>query len=148
MSSETSGGNGLYGFVLPLTAEAIHDILHGRNIYAKFSADQATDLKANHRVYFYGSDNPGKLQGEARVSSIRFQRLAEVMLYGERLFLPPEQFAKYVAGSSAENQDMMMVLELGEPTQYMKPVKCPFLVPPDGKYVTKELYKEILRANR
>ncbi len=142
------GKDGVIGVILHLSEESIHRLLHGKNVYAGFLPEDSGELDRMDRAFFYGGDSSRSLEGEAIISGIAYETPDRVLQRGDRLFLTKEEFEKYAAESERVKSGKMLVLELEDAVKYVNSVKCPFSVPVEGKYVTKEIFEGIVRANR
>jgi len=138
----------IVGLIVSLPNQIIYRMLHGRNVYASPTSRDSPRLKAGDRVFLHGADGPGVLVAEGKILKTRFEKLDELVRHGGKLFLSKDELEKYLADRGHEGSDPLLVLELGQVTEYAKPVKCPFSVPPSGNYVTENTIQKIIQANR
>lgn len=136
------------GMILSLPNKLIDRMLHGRTVYAARNSEESTQLRAGDRVFFYDTDGTGLLTAEAKIAKLAFKTRDQVLEYGRSLFISQGEFGEYLASARGGTEDVLLVLELEDVTEYSKPVKCPFEVTPPSMYLTDQLTGEILRANR
>lgn len=136
------------GMILSLPNKIIDRILHGRTVYAGPGLEESASLGAGNRVFFYDADKSGILVAEARIGKALSKLPDEVSEYGGKLFLSKDEFEKYLASANHSRDKLLLVLELQEPTEYTKPIKCPFSVRTTAMYLTEDTFGEILAANR
>lgn len=136
------------GMILSLPNKIIDGMLHGRTVYAARSSEEPAQLSAGDRVYFYDTDRTGLLTAEAKIAKLAFKTPDQVLEYGRSLFISQREFGEYLASAKGATNDVLLVLELEDVTEYSRPVKCPFEVTAPGMYLTDEVAGEILRANR
>lgn len=134
--------------ILSLPNKIIDRMLHGRTVYAARSSEEPTQVRAGDRVYFYDTDRTGLLTAEAKIAKLAFKTPDQVLEYGRSLFISQGEFGEYLASAKGETNDVLLVLELEDVTEYSRPVKCPLEVTAPSMYLTEELAGEILRANR
>ncbi len=136
------------GMILSLPNKIIDRMLHGRTVYAARSSEKSIQLGAGSRVYFYDTDRAGLLTAEAKIAKLAFKTPDQVLEYGRSLFISPGEFGEYLASAKSGTNNVLLVLELEDVTEYSKPVKCPFGVTAPSMYLTDAASGEILRANR
>lgn len=141
-------GEKVVGMILSLPNKIIDRMLHGRTVYAARSSEKSIQLGAGSRVYFYDTDRTGLLTAEAKIAKLAFKTSDQVLEYGRSLFISQSEFGEYLASAKSGTNDVLLVLELEDVTEYSKPVKCPFEVSAPSMYLTDEAAGEILRANR
>ena len=141
------GKNGVTGMIVPLDAESVHLVFHHRPVIPLFVESFPDDLEVGDRAFLYVSGR-SLIDGEGGIGSITRETVGEVRRYGDHLCLTSEELERYVADSRKTEHDDMLVLRLKEPTKYIKPMKCGVPIPPDGTYMTAEVFFTILRENR
>jgi hypothetical protein len=142
------GKHGVTGAIIPLTGDAIHELLHGRNVLALVASQESTELEEGDRIFFFDRDTLKALDGEGKISGLCFQTPEQVLLQEARLCVSREEFQKYLSETADGRKSRVLVLELQDTVKYFTPVKCPFEIPPEGKYMTQAVFREITIFNK
>jgi hypothetical protein len=144
------GKNGVLGIIVPISEDGVmHDIFHGRSVYASLAEGDRTDLDKGDRIFFYDSAETHNLEGEAVITDIAFEPAAKVLDIDEgALYTDRRRFAAYVSLLPEGAASILQVLHFKEPTVYATPVKCGQTIPEGGAYMTAEVFSEIAKENR
>jgi hypothetical protein len=144
------GKNGVLGFIVPISDDDVmHDIFHGRSVYASLAEGDDTDLDKGDRIFFYDSAETHTLEGEALITAVTFEPASKVLAIDERaLYMDRHRFADYVSSLPEGDGSILRVLYFKDPTMYAKPVKCDQTVPEGGAYMTAEVFSRIAKQNR
>jgi hypothetical protein len=150
MKPRAMGKNGVLGIIVPISEDDVmHDIFHGRSVYASLARSDDTDLGKGDRIYFYDSAETHTLEGEALITAVAFEPASKVLAIDEgALYMDRRRFADYVSSLPEGDGSMLQVLYFKDPTMYAKPVKCDQTVPEGGAYMTAEVFSRIARQNR
>jgi hypothetical protein len=144
------GKNGVLGIIVPIYEDDVmHDIFHGRSVYASLAKGDDTDLSEGDRIFFYDSAETHSLEGEALITAVTFEPASKVLAVDEgALYVDRRRFAKYVSSLPEGDGSILRVLYFKDPTMYAKPVKCDQTVPEGGAYMTGEVFSSIAKQNR
>jgi hypothetical protein len=144
------GKNGVLGVIVPISDDDVmHDIFHGRSVYASLAGGDDTDLDKGDRIFFYDSAGTRTLEGEALITAVTFEPASKVLAIDEgALYMDRGRFANYVAFLPEGEGSILRVLYFKDPTVYSTPVKCDQTVPEGGAYMTAEVFSTIAKQNR
>jgi|HubBroStandDraft_6_1064221.scaffolds.fasta_scaffold1251698_2 hypothetical protein len=143
------GKNGVLGIIVPISEDAVmHDIFHGRTVYARLANDDGADLDRGDRIFFYDSAETHNLEGEAVITDVTFEPAARVLDIDEgALYTDKRRFTEYVSSLPEGDASILRVLRFKEPTMYATPVKCNQTIPEGGAYMTAEVFSKIAKQN-
>jgi hypothetical protein len=144
------GKNGVLGVIVPISEDDVmHDIFHGRSVYASLAEGHDTDLGRGDRIFFYDSAETHSLEGEALITDVTFEPASKVLAIDEgALYMDRRRFAGYVSSLPEGDASVLRVLYFKDPTMYAKPVRCDQSVPVGGAYMTAEVFSSIAKQNR
>jgi len=137
------------GIIVPISEDAVmHDIFHGRSVYASLAKGDRTDLDRGDRIFFYDSAETHNLEGEAVITGVTFEPAGKVLDIDEAaLYTDRRRFAEYVSSLPQGDASILQVLRFKDPTMYAKPVKCGQEIPDGGAYMTAEVFSMIAKQN-
>jgi hypothetical protein len=138
------GRNGVIGIIIPLGHEAVHNIVHRKNLYVGEKDFDWSSFSMGDRVFLYESDESKLLEGEAKIRGISFQKRDELLENLDRLCLAEQEVRERLDRAAGGE---IPIIEVEEAVKYSSGVVCPFEVPRGGLRVTDETFSEILRAN-
>ncbi|MDA4132620.1 MAG: hypothetical protein OK454_05785 [Thaumarchaeota archaeon] len=144
------GKNGVLGIIIPISEDDVmHDIFHGRSVYASLAKGDETDLAKGDRIFFYDSAETHTLEGEALITAVAFEPASQVLTIDEgALYIDRRRFADYVSSLPEGDGSILRVLYFKDPTMYATPLKCDQTVPEGGAYMTGEVFSRIAKQNR
>jgi hypothetical protein len=144
------GKNGVLGIIVPISDDDVmHDIFHGRSVYASLAGGDETDLGKGDRIFFYDSAETHSLEGEALITDVTFEPASKVLATDEgALYMDRRRFADYVSSLPEGDGSILRVLYFKDPTMYSTPVRCDQTVPEGGAYMTAEVFSWIAKQNR
>ena len=144
------GRNGVLGIIVPIhDNEVMHDIFHGKSVYASLAPGESTDLERRDRIFFYDSERTHCLMGEGVISEIAFERAKEVLLdFAGRLYMETGDFGRYVESLPEGELSLLRVLHFEDPVLYADPVKCGVDIDEAGTYMTAEVFSRIARGDK
>ena len=137
---------GIIFSVLPQHARRFFD--EGKTVFVKFFGRERIPLKLQrgHRIFFYEPRGNKEIVGEARIVSIDTVPAAEVFsVFGDRLFLTQSELQDY-AGQRKDRKMLTLVLE--DARRYSLPLKLGKSVTMAGRYMTREMYKQIRQPSK
>lgn len=143
------GRNGVLGIIIPISEDDImHDIFHGKSVYASLARGNDTDLAEGDRILFYDSGETHNLEGEAVITDITFEPASRVLEIDESaLYTDRKLFARYLSSLPEGDASTLRVIHFKEPIMYAKPVRCNLTIPEEGAYMTAEVFSRIAKQN-
>jgi len=141
------GRNGVLGIIVPIPDDDVmHDIFHGRSVYASLATGDDTDLGKGDRIYFYDSGETHNLEGEAVITDVAYEPALKVLDIDERAFyMDRHRFTDYVSSLPEGDASVLRVLYFKDPTVYATPVGCDQTIPEEGAYMTSEVFSRIAK---
>jgi hypothetical protein len=139
----------IVGAVFPIISEHASNLFDNhRNIFVKFTK---MDLADNSIIIFYVSRQK-LFVGEARILHSRILNPNVVWAsYGEKIYLDKEDYNEYVKFSPVTREVRKMnkitVFELDDIKRYKEPSIPTIPVTSSGRFLTKELLKQIRSGN-
>ena len=143
------GRNGVLGIIIPIyDDDVMHDIFHGRSVYASLARGEGTDLGEGDRIFFYDSAETHNLEGEAMITGVAFEPASKVLAMEEgALYMDRPRFANYIRSLPEGDGSILRVLYFKDPTMYAKPVRCDQSIPEGGAYMTADVFSSIAKQN-
>jgi hypothetical protein len=138
------GKNGAIGIIIPLGHEAVHEIVHRRNLYSCEKSAAWDSIEEGDTAFLYDAEETRKLEGEAKVHKVSSPGSEELLRNIERSCLTGQEVG---AQSGRAAQGKILLIEVKDAVKYSKGIVCPFEVPPGGLKVLDETYSKILEAN-
>ncbi|MBY8987733.1 MAG: DUF365 domain-containing protein [Candidatus Lokiarchaeota archaeon] len=138
--------NNRIGVVVPIKEEHVKKLFEKeRDVFIKFSN---LILEPEYKIIFYMSGK-GILVGQAKIIDIK-EMLPESAWssYGNRIFLDKKEFGNYSKISpitGEKRKGKLKVLLLDEKREYRKPIISSFIMTAAGRYLTEDMFEEILK---
>lgn len=120
-----------------------------RNVFVKFTKMK---LKKGMLLVFYVSREM-VLAGEAKIAKVeRLHPNVAWDSYRDRIFLNKEEYDQYVGVSPVGGEERKMkdvlVITLSSFRKYDPASRSPLSITPSGRYITKDMYNEIVKNSR
>jgi hypothetical protein len=134
------------GIIFPLLPKHVERFLNeGKTVFVKFFGKERIPLRLRpgSKLFLYESRGNKEIVGEARITRVESVRASDVVAkYGARLFLEQLEFEEYVGNRGDKT---MLALVLRDVRRYAIPLSLKKSVTMAGRYMTREMYKEIPR---
>ncbi|MDG7036927.1 MAG: DUF365 domain-containing protein [Nitrososphaerota archaeon] len=134
--------------VYPFLPEHAERIFSGKDIVVKYLPHPHVAYNKGAKLLIYISHSAKNIVGEATIQDIDFLPVEKLLKeYRNRLFLNEDELMKYSASQPGRVfTKPLLVLKILNIRRFKKPIVLPFSPTMAGRYLSNEMYQQIIRA--